>query len=232
MYQISKNKVKSVDKGNKCVIDFYRFTDRIDTKQIRFPTLIDLWMDKSIPISIDRLLRVNRHIITNIIDHWSCSVSVKKKKQQQQTKRQKQRQRQHQQQHEQTMKTTVVLNKNLSLKHKWSCQVGLPLCSSSETQGQINGARESLNGRKNIYGTKKSKERRRPFGTGLVRHFPQGVFSPFFTFLRATFFRPFRLSLVPTICPWVSKDALCLKDKKNYLPFMPVSSWANRPRAR
>ena len=54
--------------------------------------------------------------------------------------------------------------------------------SSSETQGQIKGARESLNGRKNIYGTKKS------------------------TFLRATFFRPFRLSLVSTICPWVSED--------------------------
>ena len=32
--------------------------------------------------------------------------------------------------------------------------------SSSETQGQIKGARESLNGRKNIYGTKKSNERR------------------------------------------------------------------------
>ena len=32
--------------------------------------------------------------------------------------------------------------------------------SSSETQGQIKGARESLSGRKNIYGTKKSKERR------------------------------------------------------------------------
>ena len=28
-----------------------------------------------------------------------------------------------------------------------------------KTQGQIKGARESLNGRKNIYGTKKSKER-------------------------------------------------------------------------
>ena len=28
--------------------------------------------------------------------------------------------------------------------------------ASSETQGQIVGARESLNGRKNIYGTKKS----------------------------------------------------------------------------
>ena len=31
--------------------------------------------------------------------------------------------------------------------------------------------------------------------------------SPFFTFLRAIFFRPFRLSLAPTICPWVSEDA-------------------------
>ena len=37
-------------------------------------------------------------------------------------------------------------------------------------------------------------------------HCPQGLFSPFFTFLRATFFRPFRLSLVPTLCPWVSED--------------------------
>ena len=52
-------------------------------------------------------------------------------------------------------------------------------------------------------------ERRRPFGTGLVRHCPQGLFSPFFTFLRAIFFRPFRLSLAPTICPWVSED-VCL----------------------
>ena len=51
------------------------------------------------------------------------------------------------------------------------------------------------------------EERRRPFKTGLVRHCPQGLFSPFFTFLRATFFRPFRLSLVPIICPWVSEDA-------------------------
>ena len=45
-------------------------------------------------------------------------------------------------------------------------------------------------------------ERRRPFGTGLVRHCPQGLFSPFFTFLSATFIRPIRLSLAPTICPW------------------------------
>ena len=55
-------------------------------------------------------------------------------------------------------------------------------------------------------GTNQKPERRRPFGTGLVRHRPQGLFSPLFTFLRATFFRPFRLSLVPTICPWVSED--------------------------
>ena len=55
-------------------------------------------------------------------------------------------------------------------------------------------------------GTNQKSERRRPFGTGLVRHCPQGLFSPFFTFLRAIFFRPFRLSLAPTICPWVSED--------------------------
>ena len=99
------------------------------------------------------------------------------------------------------------------------------LTPSSETQGQLKGARESLNGRKNIYGTKKSKERReeplgtmsyqtsskrsppfwlligarktsqkperrRPFGTGLVRHCPQGLFSPFFTFLRSIYIFP------------------------------------------
>ena len=49
-------------------------------------------------------------------------------------------------------------------------------------------------------------ERRRPFGTGLVRHCLQGLFSKFLTFLRAIFFRPFRLSLAPTIYLWVSED--------------------------
>ena len=49
-------------------------------------------------------------------------------------------------------------------------------------------------------------EWRRPFGTGLVRHWPQGLFSTSFTFLRAIFSRPFRLSLAPTICPWVSEN--------------------------
>ena len=48
-------------------------------------------------------------------------------------------------------------------------------------------------------GTNQKPERRRPFGTGLVRHCPQGLFSPFFTFLRALFFPPFRLSFAPTI---------------------------------
>ena len=66
-------------------------------------------------------------------------------------------------------------------------------------------------------------ERHQPFGTGLVRNCPQGLFSPFFTFLRAIFFRPFRLSPRPTICPWVSEDAnegvrkTCVS--KNFAPF-------------
>ena len=117
--------------------------------------------------------------------------------------------------------------------------------SSSETQGQIVGARESLNGRKNMAwrkvknfekspwglcltrpvlngrrpsafwlgrktqkfsGTNQKSEWRRPFETGLVRHCPQGLFLPFFTFLHAIFFRPFRLSLAPTLCSWVSEN--------------------------
>ena len=56
-------------------------------------------------------------------------------------------------------------------------------------------------------GTNQKAERRRPFGTGLVGHCPRGLFSPFCTFLRAIFLRPFRLSLAPAICPWVSEDA-------------------------
>ena len=56
----------------------------------------------------------------------------------------------------------------------------------SETQGQIVGARESLNGQKN--------------------------FSPFFTFLRS--FSSFRLSLAPTICPWVSEDVFKEQETK------------------
>ena len=62
-------------------------------------------------------------------------------------------------------------------------------------------------GTNKLSGTNQKPERRRPFGTGLIRHCPQGLFSPFFTFLRAIFSRPVRLSLVPTNCPWVSEDA-------------------------
>ena len=64
--------------------------------------------------------------------------------------------------------------------------------------------------------TNQKPEQQRPFGTGLVRHCPQGLFSPSFTFLRAIFFRPFRLSLAPTICPWVSEDKDLLA--KGFLP--------------
>ena len=78
-------------------------------------------------------------------------------------------------------------------------------------------------------GTNQQPERLWPFGTGLVRHCPQGLFSPFFTFLRATFSRPFRLSLAPTICPWVSEDVFqqkllqksifhCQNDSSGYGP--------------
>ena len=75
--------------------------------------------------------------------------------------------------------------------------------TSLETQGQIVGARESLNRRKNMAQKKRKERPEEPLGT---RHCPQGLFWPFFTFLSALFFRPFRLSLAPTICPWVSED--------------------------
>ena len=49
--------------------------------------------------------------------------------------------------------------------------------------------RKVKNGEKSKFsGTNQKPERRRPFGTGLVRHCPQGLFSPFFTFLRAIYF--------------------------------------------
>ena len=39
-------------------------------------------------------------------------------------------------------------------------------------------------------GTNQKPEWRRPFGTGLVRHCSQGLFSPFFTFLRSIYIFP------------------------------------------
>ena len=65
--------------------------------------------------------------------------------------------------------------------------------TSSGTQGQIVGARESLNGRKNM-AQKKSKERpEEPLETMSYQTSSK---------------RTFRLSLAPTICPWVSEDTL------------------------
>ena len=86
--------------------------------------------------------------------------------------------------------------------------------SSSETQGQTVGTRESPNGQKNM--------QRRKVKNGAIWNptkdfFESLIFSPFFTFLRATVFRPFRLSLVPTICPWVSEDAyICALKRTNW----------------
>ena len=48
----------------------------------------------------------------------------------------------------------------------------------------------------------------------------QGLFSPFFTFPCAIFFRPFRLSLAPTICPWVPEDVTSLEEHS--FPFSQV----------
>ena len=120
---------------------------------------------------------------------------------------------------------------------------------------ELVGARESLNGRKNVARRKirngkkspwgecltrpapngrrhsgfwlvpknfcvflpnQKAEQWRTFGTGLVRHCPQGLFSPFFTFLHAIFFLPFRLSLAPTICPWFSEDEFYKQFKGNH----------------
>ena len=51
-------------------------------------------------------------------------------------------------------------------------------------------------------GTNQKLERRRPFGTGLVRRCPQGLFSRFFTFLRAIYFSaPLDFSSSPLSAP-------------------------------
>ena len=137
-------------------------------------------------------------------------------------------------------KLLFLLSKKLKVK-----KIARIAKTSSETQGQILGARESLygwknmarrkvkNGEKSPWGqcltrpvpngrchsalwlgrktqkfscTNQKSEWGRPFGTGLAWHCPQGLFSLLFTFLLAIFFRPFRLSLAPTICPLVFED--------------------------
>ena len=130
---------------------------------------------------------------------------------------------------------TLVKHHAHQILASWAFAFGRLFCfffrmgASSETQGQIVGARESLNRRKNVArrkvkigekspwgqcltrpvpnghrrsafwsggktqkfsGTNQKSERRRPFGTGLVRHCPQGLFSPFFTFLLCHIFPP------------------------------------------
>ena len=62
---------------------------------------------------------------------------------------------------------------------------------SSETRGQIVGAKESLNGRK--------KMARRKVNYGDVLYFSSRHY---------IFPGPFRLSLAPTISPWISEDVL------------------------
>ena len=52
---------------------------------------------------------------------------------------------------------------------------------------------------------------------------PLRLFSTFFTFLRAIFFRLFRLSLAPTIFPWVSKDGITPIAKVN------IKIWKDLP---
>ena len=112
-----------------------------------------------------------------------------------------------------------------SINHeRWDLMDLWVLSRNVYTSKLPNGRRRSAfwSGRKTqkFSGTNQKSERRRPFGTGLVRQCPQGLFSPFFTFLRATFFRPFRLSLAPTICPWVSEDAR--------IPIFPLKTLSSR----
>ena len=85
--------------------------------------------------------------------------------------------------------------------------------SSSETRGQIKGVRESLNGWKNIYGTKKLFWHQSEARTAATvwnwsgKTLSPGALLAVLYFSSCHIFRPFRLSLVPTISPWVSEDA-------------------------
>ena len=58
-------------------------------------------------------------------------------------------------------------------------------------------------------GTNQEPEKRRPFGTGLVYIVPRASSRrSLLFFVPYIFFRPFRLSLAPFICPWVSDDGI------------------------
>ena len=54
---------------------------------------------------------------------------------------------------------------------------------------------------KTFSGTNQKPKRPRPFVTGLVRHCSQGLFSPFFTFLRAIFSARFDFLFSPLYAP-------------------------------
>ena len=92
--------------------------------------------------------------------------------------------------------------------------------SSSETQGQIVGTRESLNGRENM-ARRKVKNGEKSFFLAPIRSqnggdrlelvwwdiVPRGSSRrSLLFFVPYKFFRPFRLSLAPFICPCVSGD--------------------------
>ena len=82
----------------------------------------------------------------------------------------------------------------------------------------MNGRRHSALwlGRKTpkFSGTYQKPEQQRQFGTGLVTHCPQGLFSPFFTFTSCHIFPSVYTLSPPTICPWVSED----EDHTNAIP--------------
>ena len=101
--------------------------------------------------------------------------------------------------------TPVRQKADTEITCKITCR--FPVLASSETQRQIVGTRKILNRRKNIYGTKKSKERREePLGT--MSYQTSALLAVLYFSSCHIFFRPFRIFLVPTICPWVSEDAV------------------------
>ena len=68
-----------------------------------------------------------------------------------------------------------------------------------------------------FFGTNQKPELLRPFGTGLLKPWPQGPFLLFLTFLRPNFFSPFRLFPAPPTFPvsflpsmWVINIAVVL----------------------
>ena len=84
------------------------------------------------------------------------------------------------------------------------------------------GARESLNGRKNVARRKVKNGEKSSSRRSLL------FFVPYI------FFRPFRLSLAPFICPWVSEDAFVFTISAvvvDYRPMFPFSQRNRRSRS-